>query len=67
MKPCDKNIRATLELADKMMRLADQGDLDREDIGCGILYGTLRDSAFKIQKLAEQEKARHIHKGWWKK
>lgn len=66
MKPCDKNIRATLDLVDKMMALADQGDIDREDVGCGVLYGTLRDSAFKIKKLAEQEKHLHINKGWWK-
>jgi hypothetical protein len=49
-----------------MMQLADQGDIDREDVGCGVLYGTLRDAAFKIQKLAEQEKTHHIQKGWWK-
>jgi hypothetical protein len=32
-----------------MIRLADQGDADREDTGCGVLYGVLRDAAFKIQ------------------
>ena len=47
------------------MELADQGDADREDNGCGILYGVLRDSAYKLKKLAEDEKANHIHKGWW--
>jgi hypothetical protein len=66
VKPCDKNIRATLDLVNHMMQLADQGDIDREDVGCGVLYGTLRDAAFKIQKLAEQEKTHHIQKGWWK-
>ena len=48
-----------------MMDLADQGDADREDNGCGILYGVLRDSAYKLKKLAEEEKANHIQKGWW--
>ena len=48
-----------------MIRLADQGDADREDVGCGVLYGVLRDSAFKILKLAEEEKRRHQAKGWW--
>jgi len=38
----------------------------REDNGCGVLYGVLRDSAFKIRKLAEAEKRAHIKKGWWK-
>jgi hypothetical protein len=25
----------------------------------------LRDSAYKVKKLAEQEKEKHIAKGWW--
>jgi hypothetical protein len=48
-----------------MIELADQGDADREDIGCGVLYGVLRDSAYKIQQLAKKEKGRHQAKGWW--
>ena len=48
-----------------MLNLADQGDVDREDNGCGILYGILRDSAYKLKKLAEDEKENHINKGWW--
>jgi rubrerythrin len=48
-----------------MIQLADKGDADREDVGCGVLYGVLRDSAFKILKLAEEEKRRHQAKGWW--
>ncbi len=66
MKPCDKHICETLELVNRMMLLADQGDIDREDVGCGVLYGTLRDAAFKIKKMAEQEKSRHQKKGRWK-
>ncbi len=48
-----------------MICLADQGDTDREDNGCGILYGVLRDSAYKLKKLAEEERQNHIKKGWW--
>jgi len=62
VKPCDKHISETLELVSQMMDLADQGDLDREDVGCGVLYGTLRDAAFKIKKMAEQEKLNHQKK-----
>lgn len=65
VKPCDKNIKLTIQLTREMMRLADQGDADREDTGCGVLYGVLRDSAFKIKQLAEKEKGRHQAKGWW--
>lgn len=66
MKPCDASIKKTLRLADEMLNLADEGDAVREDTGCGVLYGVVRDSAFKIKKLAEEEKAAHIKKGWWK-
>jgi hypothetical protein len=48
-----------------MLCLADKGDDDREDVGCGILYGLLRDSAYKLKKVAEKEKQAHIKKGWW--
>ncbi|MBW1939004.1 MAG: hypothetical protein JRI67_09650 [Deltaproteobacteria bacterium] len=66
MKPCDENIKKTLKLAEKMLDLADKGDAVREDAGCGVLYGVLRDSGYKIRKLAEVEKEAHIKKGWWK-
>jgi hypothetical protein len=65
VKPCNRHIVKTLMLVDEMINLADQGDIDREDNGCGILYGVLRDSAFKLRKLAEEEKLNHIRKGWW--
>ncbi len=67
MKPCDRNIKQTLQLTDEMIKLANKGDLEREDTGCGILYGVLRDSAYKIKQLAEEEKRRHQAKGWWDK
>jgi hypothetical protein len=65
VKPCNLHIINTLKLVDEMIDLADRGDIDREDYGCGILYGVLRDSAFKLKKLAEAEKLNHIRKGWW--
>ena len=65
VKPCNLHIINTLKLADEMIDLADQGDVDRKDNGCGILYGVLRDSAFKLKKLAEDEKLNHVRKGWW--
>jgi hypothetical protein len=65
VRPCNHNIRKTLNLVDEMIKIADKGDVEREDNGCGILYGVLRDSAYKVKKLAEQEKEKHILKGWW--
>ena len=66
MRPCDESIKETIRLAEKMLKAADKGDSVREDNGCGVLYGILRDSAFKIKKLAETERDAHIRKGWWK-
>jgi len=66
MRKCDENIRRTLDLVDRMTEIADEGDMDREDSGCGVLYGVLRDSAYKIRKLAEEEREAHVRKGWWR-
>ena len=65
VKPCDHNLKQAILLAERMIHLADKGDEDREDTGCGILYGMLRDSGFKIKQIAEEEKLKHIAKGWW--
>lgn len=66
-KKCDTNIARTIELAKKMIKLAEKGDEHREDPGCGILYGVLLDSGYRILHLAEKEKQNHIDKGWWQK
>jgi len=66
MRPCDKSIRKTIRLAENMLKAADEGDAVREDNGCGVLYGVLRDCGFKIMKLAQRERDAHIKKGWWK-
>ncbi len=49
-----------------MLGIAEKGNTDREDDGCGILYGVMLDSAYKIKQIAEAEKEKHIKKGWWK-
>lgn len=64
MRPCDESLAKTLEMTASMLSLADEGDRAREDRGCGILYGVLRDSAYKIRRLAEQEREAHRRKGW---
>jgi hypothetical protein len=65
VRPCNLHIVKTLELTEEMIHLADRGEGDREDNGCGILFGVLRDAAYKLKKLAEDEKRNHIRKGWW--
>jgi len=66
VKPCDKNLKSALQLTDKMIELANKGNAEREDTGCGILYGVLLDCAYKLKKLAENEKENHLNKDWWK-
>jgi hypothetical protein len=58
-------IRKTLELAEQMLKLADEGDAVRQDVGCGVLYGVLRDSAYRIKKLAEAERQAHARRDGW--
>ena len=65
MKSCNENIEKAIALSEAMIDLANSGDMDREDVGCGILYGILRDTAYRIKKIAEAEKAAHMQKGTW--
>ena len=65
VKPCDNNLNKTIFLTDEMIELANIGDAEREDTGCGILYGIMRDAAYKIQKLAQTEREKHIKKRSW--
>ena len=66
MKPCDESIQKVIELTDKMLNLSDEGDAVREDTNCGVLYGVIRDAAYRIKRMAEDERDAHIKKGWWK-
>ncbi len=65
MKTCNEMLGRTLQLTEMMVELADLGDGARKDVGCGVLYGLLRDSAYKIRKLAGQEREDHIRRGMW--
>lgn len=65
MRPSDLSIQKTIEITEAMLALADLGDAEREDNGCGVLYSVLRDAAYKIKRLAEAERQAHIKKGWW--
>ena len=65
MKPTNKNINRVLELSRKLLFWADRGDLQRKDDSCGVLYGIVRDCAYKINDAANKERSRHIEKGIW--
>jgi hypothetical protein len=64
-RTCNQNILRVLRLSRDMMRLADRGDEARSDTGCGVLYGTLRDTAYKLRHMAEQEIEAHKNAGVW--
>ena len=64
-KPYNKNILKLLRLTREMIILADEGDLNRQDKSCGVMYGILRDTAYRLKNLAEQEKKLHIKNGLW--
>ncbi|MCX6543351.1 MAG: hypothetical protein NTV05_02935 [Acidobacteria bacterium] len=62
-RDCNQNILKVLRLSRDMMLLADHGDQTRLDTGCGVLFGTLRDTAYKLRNLAEQEMQVHRNAG----
>jgi len=64
-KKCDINIARTIGLAHEMIQLAQTGYEQREDPSCGVLYGILLDSGYRLLDLAQKEKEEHMKKGWW--
>lgn len=64
-KKCSENILKALELSKAMLALAEDGDTWRQDEGCGVLFGVIRDSAYKIQALATSEMRKHQDSGRW--
>ncbi len=56
----NKNLCLAVKMAKELLELANRGDDQRNDVGCGVLYGTVRDCAYKIRMLAIKElKAHH--------
>ncbi len=55
----DDNLRSVLQVSEQMLELAKRGDEFRMDAGCGVVFGTMRDMAYKLRGLAEKELDRH--------
>jgi hypothetical protein len=55
----DRNLKKVITICYEMLELSDHGDKFRHDDRCGVVYGTLRDAAYKIRQIAEQELTRH--------
>jgi hypothetical protein len=64
---CNDNIRQTLEYARRLIILADEGEADARDDGCAVLYGVVRDCAYRIRSQAERERDAHKARGRWEK
>jgi hypothetical protein len=64
-RKCDINIAQTIDLAHQMIQLAQKGYEQQKDPTCGILYGILLDSGYRLLDLAQKEKQAHVQKGWW--
>ena len=54
-----------VETAKQLLYCADFGDITREDDSCGVFFGIVRDSAYKIIKEAEIERTRHMNRESW--
>jgi hypothetical protein len=64
-RQANENLRRTLRLTREMLALADEGDRDRLDDSCGIVFGILRDMAYRLRKVTESECERHRAAGRW--
>lgn len=64
-KQANENLMRTLRLTREMLALADEGDRDRLDDSCGIIFGIMRDMAYRLRQLADSECERHRADGRW--
>jgi len=58
-------IRKALDMACRLTSLADHGEMACRDDGCAVLYGVVRDCAYRIRGQAEQEREAHRQRGQW--
>lgn len=61
----NRNLKAALEASRNLMILADEGEAHSKDDGCAVLYGVIRDCAYKIRSRAERERDMHKLLGMW--
>lgn len=54
-----EHLRESVALSEKMLDLADRGVDGCQDDGCLVVYGIMRDCAYKIRVSAQQELKEH--------
>lgn len=64
-KLANQYIRKALDYARRLTVLADEGEGASRDDGCAVLYGIVRDCAYKIRNSAERERDVHRLSGRW--
>jgi len=64
-RPFNENLLRTLRLTNEMLALADEGDRDRDDSSCAIIYGLMRDMAYRLRRITEEECEKHRRIGLW--
>lgn len=65
MKKCNEHILKALELSRQLFILSDEGEADATDNSCRVLYGIIRDAAYKIKNQAQKEREMHETLGKW--
>lgn len=64
-RPFNVNLLRTLDMTARMLELADDGERDHDDPSCAAMYGILRDMAYRLRKLAQDECERHQNTRKW--
>lgn len=64
-EPYNKNLLEAIRMTNEMLLLAEQGDHDLNDSTCAIVYGVMRDMAYKLRRMAEEECRKHKEAGKW--
>lgn len=54
-----KNLNRVMELCYEMLEVADYGDKYRKDDGSGVVFGQLRDCAYKIRHVTQKHLEDH--------
>ena len=65
MHKCNEHILNALDLARQLIILADEGEASARDDSCAVLYGIIRDCAYRIRMQAEREVELHQTNGTW--
>jgi hypothetical protein len=61
----ERNIEDAIRLACTLRELADRGEACARDDGCCVLFGVVRDCAYRIKGRAEQEREAHKRREGW--